>query len=79
MSMSYEEHLTDEVSRYYFMAVLDIMSGTTEQEMLTMLQFYEELEVYEACAGILKAIKEHEYDTKRIKKDNKKRNRNRPE
>tara|TARA_B100001250_G_scaffold414110_1_gene450734 strand:+ start:2514 stop:2672 length:159 start_codon:yes stop_codon:yes gene_type:complete len=52
------------------MALLDIMNGTTKEEMQLMMQFYEELEMYEACAGILKAIKENEYDTNRIKKDN---------
>ena len=70
MNMSYEELLNEEINRFYFMALLDIDEGTTKGEMLTMLEFYEELEMFEACAGILKAIKEHEYDTKRIKKNN---------
>ena len=70
MSMSYEELLSEEIDKFYFMAQLDILNGSTTGEMLTMLKFYEELEMYEACAGILKAIKEHEYDTKRIKEDN---------
>tara|TARA_R110002167_G_scaffold217321_1_gene422113 strand:+ start:708 stop:914 length:207 start_codon:yes stop_codon:yes gene_type:complete len=68
--------LSEEINKFYFMALLDIVGGTTKGEMQTMLQFYEELEMYEACAGILKAIKEHEYDTKGIKKNNKTRNRN---
>ncbi len=70
MNMSYEELLSEEINRFYFMALLDIMNGTTKEEMQLMMQFYEELEMYEACAGILKAIKENEYDTKRTKKNN---------
>jgi hypothetical protein len=57
MNMSYEELLSEEINRFYFMALLDIMNGTTKEEMQLMMQFYEELEMYEACAGILKELK----------------------
>lgn len=52
-----------EVLKYYYLALLDILAGVTFSEMEAAIVFYEELENYEAAAGILKAIKESEYYT----------------
>ena len=40
------------------MALLDISNGVSYQEMYDTMKMYEQHEEYEACAGILKAIKE---------------------
>ena len=45
-------------NEFYLMALLDINNGASYQEMCETIKMYEQHEEYEACAGILKAIKE---------------------
>jgi hypothetical protein len=45
------------------MALTDLSNGAPVQELEKALKYYETLEDYEACAGILKAIKEVKDDT----------------
>jgi hypothetical protein len=52
------------VREYYLLALIDFNNGISVQEMYETLKTYEDLEYYEACAGILKAIKEIEYDNR---------------
>jgi len=52
------------VREYYLLALIDFRNGLSVQEMKETLKMYEDLEDYEACAGILKAIKEYEYDNR---------------
>jgi len=40
------------------MALIDFDDGVTIEEMYKTLKLYEREEMYEACAGILKAIKQ---------------------
>lgn len=57
------------VEEYYNLAMIDLSEGVTIQELEDVIQLYEDVEEYEACAGILKAINETRYDTtKNIKK-----------
>lgn len=72
--MYYEEPFNDEIEKYYLMALMDLASGSTLEELERAIKLYEALENYEACAGILKAINENKYyDYKRINKYNKRR------
>lgn len=74
MNMYYEEPFNDEIEKYYLMALMDLASGSTLEELERAIKLYEALENYEACAGILKAINENKYyDYKRINKYNKRR------
>ena len=43
---------------YWLMALIDFDDGVTIEEMYKTLKLYEREEMYEACAGILKAIKQ---------------------
>ena len=52
------------VREYYLLALIDFQNGVSMDEMYKTLKMYEDLEDYEACAGILKAIKEIEYDNR---------------
>jgi hypothetical protein len=45
------------------MALYDIEKGYSIKELEDTLRLYEDLEEYEGCAGILKAINEIKYDT----------------
>jgi hypothetical protein len=45
------------------MALKDLIDGASIKDLEKALKYYEELEDYEACAGILKAIEEIEYST----------------
>lgn len=51
------------VEEFYLLTLLDIKEGVSIQELEDIIQLYEDVEDYEACAGILKAIKETRYDT----------------
>ena len=51
------------IEEYYYLTLLDIRHGVPYSELEEVIQMYEEIEEYEACAGILKAIKETKYDT----------------
>ena len=53
----------DIIQEYYYLTLLDIREGVPLDELEEIIQLYEEVEDYEACAGILKAIKETRYDT----------------
>ena len=71
--MSYEEHFSDEIEKYYLMALMDLAAGASTEELENAIKLYETLENYEACAGIVKALNENKYyDNIRIKKNNKK-------
>ena len=41
----------------------DLVQGASIKELEAALKYYEEVEDYEACAGILKAIQETRHDT----------------
>jgi hypothetical protein len=53
----------DEILEYYFLALNDIRNGSSIQELEEAIKIYEKEQQYEACAGILKAIKEVKYTT----------------
>ena len=61
--MCEEASFKDEVIKYYYLALLDLLAGVTFQEMEAAISFYEEIENYEAAAGVVKAINEAEYYT----------------
>ena len=52
------------MKEFYLLALIDFQNGVSMEEMYKTLKLYEDLEDYEACAGILKAIKEIEYDNR---------------
>ena len=51
------------IEEFYYLALLDIREGVSLQELEDVIQLYEDVEDYEACAGILKAVNEARYDT----------------
>ena len=51
--MSKENNVKNE---FYKMAILDLENGSSMDDMRLLLKEYEEREMYEACAGIHKAI-----------------------
>ena len=53
----------DIIQEYYYLTLLDIREGVPLDELEEIIKLYEEVEDYEACAGILKAIQETRYDT----------------
>ena len=53
----------DIVEEFYYLALLDIKEGVSLQELEDVIQLYEDIEDYEACAGILRAVNETRYDT----------------
>ncbi len=66
--------MDEQIEKYYLMALMDLASGASVDELERAIKLYEVLENYEACAGILKAINENKYyDYGRIKKYNKRR------
>lgn len=46
------------INEYWLMALVDFDDGISIKEMHKTLKLYEKEEMYEACAGILKAIKQ---------------------
>lgn len=52
---------------YWLMALIDFDDGVTIEEMYKTLKLYEREEMYEACAGILKAIKQIQNERKHKK------------
>ena len=52
------------IREFYLLALIDFQNGVGMEEMYKTLKMYEDLEDYSACAGILKAIKEYEYDNR---------------
>jgi hypothetical protein len=53
----------DIVEEFYLLALIDIANGKDIAELEEAIDMYEEVEEYEACAGILKAIHESGYMT----------------
>lgn len=53
----------DIIQEFYYLTLIDIREGVSIQELEDIIQLYEDVEDYEACAGILKAINETRYDT----------------
>lgn len=53
----------DIIEEFYLLTLLDIREGVSIQELEDIIQLYEDVEDYEACAGILKAINETRHDT----------------
>ena len=45
------------IHEFYLLTLQDIDDGATKQELLKIVEMYEEQEMYEACAGMIKAIK----------------------
>tara|TARA_R100000935_G_C2820120_1_gene159351 strand:+ start:916 stop:1104 length:189 start_codon:yes stop_codon:yes gene_type:complete len=57
--------LNNEIKReYWLMALIDFDEGVTIKEMQKTLKQYEKKEMYNECAGILKAIKQIKYERK---------------
>ncbi len=52
-----------DIEQFYIMALMDIADGASVEDLEEVLKEYEKAEMYEACAGILKAIHETKYDT----------------
>jgi len=53
----------DIIEEFYLLALIDIANGKDILELEEAIDMYEEVEEYEACAGILKAIHESGYMT----------------
>lgn len=53
----------DIIEEFYLLTLIDIREGVSIQELEDIIQLYEDVEDYEACAGILKAINETRHDT----------------
>ena len=53
----------DIIEEFYLLTLLDIREGLSIQELEDIIQLYQDVEDYEACAGILKAINETRHDT----------------
>jgi len=53
----------DIIEEFYLLALIDIANGKDISELEEAIDMYENLEEYEACAGILKAIHESGYMT----------------
>ena len=51
------------VEEFYLLALIDIANGKDIAELEEAIDMYEEVDEFEACAGILKAIHESGYMT----------------
>lgn len=51
------------VNDFYYMALQDLSEGASIDDLEKAIDYYEALEDYEACEGILRAIKEVKKDT----------------
>ena len=51
------------VEEFYLLALIDIANGKDIAELEEAIDMYEEVDEFEACAGILKAIHESGYIT----------------
>ena len=58
-----KESFNDPILHYYYLTLYDLYSGVTFSELENNIKFYEEIENFEACAGIVKALKECQYYT----------------
>jgi len=61
------------IKEHWLMALTDFDDGVSIKEMNRILKLYERDEMYEACAGILKAIKQIKNERK-IKRNVKRKN-----
>tara|TARA_R110000744_G_scaffold6534_3_gene22830 strand:+ start:615 stop:821 length:207 start_codon:yes stop_codon:yes gene_type:complete len=59
------------IKEYWLMALIDFDEGVSIKEMNKTLKLYEREEMYEACAGILKAIKQIKNERKNERKNKK--------
>jgi len=48
---------------YYYLTILSLLDGVPVYDLELELEMQEQLENYEGCSGILKAINEAEYRT----------------
>jgi len=65
-SSMYEDTRFREISmQFYYASLLDILAGVPLLDLEKSIVYYEAMENYAACAGILKALKECEYFTYR--------------
>ncbi len=46
------------INEFYLLALQDLSEGASIEELEKTINYYEALEDYEACEGILRAIKE---------------------
>ena len=53
----------DIIEEFYLLALIDIANGKDIAELEEAIDMYEEVDEFEACAGILKAIHESGYMT----------------
>ena len=53
----------DLIEEFYLLALVDIANGKDISDLEEAIDLYEQVEEYEACAGILKAIHESGYMT----------------
>lgn len=53
----------EDILLFYKLALLDLREGTPVRELESAIDFYESIENYEACAGILQAINDAQYLT----------------
>lgn len=53
----------DIINEFYLLALIDIANGKDIAELEEAIDMYEEVDEFEACAGILKAIHESGYMT----------------
>lgn len=51
----------DITNEYYVMAMRDLSSGSKPEELFELIDEYERLELYEACAGIARAIDSYKF------------------
>lgn len=47
----------DIIDEHFILTVHDLVNGTPVKELERIIKLYEQLEMYEACAGINQAIK----------------------
>lgn len=53
-----KEEYDFEVLNYYYLALVDLLMGVTYQELHSQLKDFEDLEIYEACDGVKKALEQ---------------------
>lgn len=51
------------VNDFYYMALQDLSEGASIDDLEKAIDYYEALEDYEACEGILRAVKEVKENT----------------
>lgn len=51
------------IEHYYYAALKDVQNGTPIEDLIELIEDFKEVEVYEACAGIQRAIEDVSYWT----------------